>query len=357
MYPSAKGLIMIQRIDLLATLLSVALAIAFWPDIAQMRVMQGCAVACSSPELTAVADRIAAQFDDHQFVFIGSTHGSAKAHQFLLCLLSRPAFQSRATDVLVEFANPVYQELMDRYLLKLEDVPESSLRQVWFDTDGPRLWARLPQIPEFFAAVRAINERLALAKRIRVLGGCEPVQWAGVRTAEDLAKYPFKTNWAAHVITEHIAVKPDKRLLVVYGDGHIHHKGGTLMSDVEAKVNAAQLFVVGTIRDRHRGEEERVARLGDPAKPFFVAARNFPAMQSLPGDLFYADAGSLGRSVDAVIYLGPDADRDLSNSLELSEAQRAELARREAIKRDIQLRLRHRADWFRTHPNDIPNRP
>jgi hypothetical protein len=346
-----------QQTSRLTALLSVMLAIAHWPGVAQTRAMRGLGSVGSSPELTAVADRVAAQFDDHQFVFIGSTHGSAKAHQFLLCLLSRPAFQSRATDVLVEFANPVYQGLMDRYLLKLEDVPENSLRQVWFDTDGPRLWARLPQIPEFFAAVRAINERLAPARRIRVLGGCEPVQWANVRTAEDLATYPFKTNWTAHVITEHFAVKPDKRLLVVYGDGHIHHKGGTLMSDVEAKINAQRLFVIGTIGDLHRGEEERVARLGDPAKPFFVTARDFPAMQSLPKDLFYAQAGSLGRYIDAVIYLGPDADRDLSNSLELSEAQREELTRRDAIKRDIQLRLRHRADWFRTHPNDIPIRP
>jgi hypothetical protein len=346
-----------QRISPLAALLSVPLVIALWPGVAQTGAMQARGSAGSASDLAAVADRVAAQFDEHQFVFIGSTHGSAKAHQFLLRLLSRPAFQSRATDVLVEFASPVYQERMDRFLLKLEDVPESSLRRVWFETDAPRFWARLPQIPEFFAAVRAINERLEPAKRIRVLGGCEPVPWASARTAEDLANYSFKTNWAAHVITEHFAVKPEKRLLVVYGDGHIHHKGGTLMSDLEAKVNAARLFVVGTIRDRHRSEEERIARLGDPARPFFVPARSFPVMPSLPSDLFYAEAGSLGRYVDAVVYLGPDADRDLSNSLELTEAEREELTRREAIKTDVRLRLRRRADWFRTHPNDIPDRP
>jgi hypothetical protein len=86
-------------------------------------------------------------------------------------------------------------------------VPEDSLRQAWFDTDRPQLRARLPKIPEFYASVRAINIHLEPAKRIRVLGGCEPVNWAVVRTPEELAVYPFKNNWAAHVITEHFAVK------------------------------------------------------------------------------------------------------------------------------------------------------
>jgi hypothetical protein len=54
-----------------------------------------------------VADRVAAPFEDHQFVFVGSTHGGRKTHDFLLCLLSHPRFQRRVADVLVGFAGPV----------------------------------------------------------------------------------------------------------------------------------------------------------------------------------------------------------------------------------------------------------
>ena len=79
------------------------------------------------PGYAAVADSVAAQFDTHQFVFMGSTHGWKKQHDFQLCLLSRQAFQRRATDVMVEWANPVYQNLVDRYLLKLEPIPIDSL--------------------------------------------------------------------------------------------------------------------------------------------------------------------------------------------------------------------------------------
>src|SRR4026208_1960665 len=79
------------------------------------------------PGYAAVADSVAAQFDTHQFVFMGSTHGWKKQHDFQLCLLSRQAFQRRVTDVMVEWANPIYQNLVDRYLLELEPIPIDSL--------------------------------------------------------------------------------------------------------------------------------------------------------------------------------------------------------------------------------------
>src|SRR5262245_45478367 len=95
--------------------------------------------ATSRATLEAAADSVAAAFDTHQFVFIGSTHGGKKVQDFLMCLLSRPALQRRVTDVLVEWGNPVHQKLVDRYLLNLEDISIETLRPTWFDTDAPDL--------------------------------------------------------------------------------------------------------------------------------------------------------------------------------------------------------------------------
>lgn len=53
---------------------------------------------CASAAAAATADTLAAKFDDHQFIFIGSTHGDRKIEEFLMCLVTRPAFQQRATD-------------------------------------------------------------------------------------------------------------------------------------------------------------------------------------------------------------------------------------------------------------------
>lgn len=311
------------------------------------------------PGYADVADSVAAQFDTHQFVLMGSTHGWRKQHDFQLCLLSRPAFHRRATDVMVEWANPVYQNLVDRYLLSLEPIPIDSLARVWIDTDAPNLWGRLTLMPAFYEAVRAINEHLEPARRIRVIGGNEPIDWSKVQTQEDVARYPYKSNWAAHVITEHYAPAPYRKLFVIYGEGHVNRRG-TLTAEARQKVSLDQWFMVGVIRERG-AEGNLIARIGNPAQPFYAGTARLVAAPPYPRDLSIARQQPLASVMNAVVYLGPEPDRSMSHAADLTPAQQAEVTRRNLIKGDLQqlMRLRYgrRADWFPAHPNDIPPRP
>ena len=70
---------------------------------------------CSTQAAATAADALAKQFDEHQFVFIGSTHGDLKIEQFLSCLVTRPAFRERVTDVVTEWASTGQQRLIDRH--------------------------------------------------------------------------------------------------------------------------------------------------------------------------------------------------------------------------------------------------
>lgn len=318
--------------------LSVALLATAVPDVPG----DGPAPGCATAELAAVADSVTARFDRHRFVFIGSTHGGVKRHRFLLCLLARPRFQNAVTDLVVEFVSGAHQALLDRYLLALEEVPVDSLRLLALDTDYPQLFATLPQVPEFLQAVRAVNAGRASSRRLRVLGGSETVRWSRVRAPADLAPYPFKTNWTAHLLTAHLARDPGTRTLVVYGDGHIRH-GGTLTGDVEAVLDADSLYVVGTIATLGEGMRDRVAGLGDPARPLFSEA----------------GADAAGRGLDAFVYLGPSADTNLMGTLPLSAAEQRELARRERLggREAMNVRFGGRARWFAEHPRDLPADP
>ncbi|MDX1578690.1 MAG: hypothetical protein R3266_09395, partial [Gemmatimonadota bacterium] len=199
--------------------------------------------ACDTADLAEVADRLATAFDTHSFVFLGSTHGGVKRHDFLLCLLSRPAFLDAATDIVVEFASGAHQGLLDRYLIELESLSPADLRPLALDTDRPELFATLPQVPAFLEAARRVNEGLPRPDRIRVLGGNETIRWSAVGTPGDLAPFPFKTNWTAHLIIEHLASDTERGVLVVYGDGHIKRGSGTLMSSLEAELDPDRLFV------------------------------------------------------------------------------------------------------------------
>jgi hypothetical protein len=255
----------------------------------------------------------------------------------------------------------VHQVLVDRYLLRLDSVPIDSLTPVWFDTDAPQLWGRLPLMPAFYQAMRQINSQLVSAHRIRVIGGCEPIAWSAVRTRADVARYPFKNNWAAHVITEHFASDPERRLLVVYGDGHIHHNGGNLMGRLAVILDRSRLFVVGTIDAPDSADIGNLARLGDTTQPFYLRAERFPSAGPYPRRLFYVRNGSLENYVDAILYLGPAPDVDVANQRHFTEREMRVVAQRDAIKGDLrqllQLRLGNRDQWFRTHPNDLPPDP
>ena len=118
-----------------------------------------------------------------------------------------------------------------------------------------------------------------------------------------------------------------------------------------------KLYIVGRIGELRPEERPYLAAIGDPSKPFFVDARQFPTNMPWPGSLrvsYEERSERLADYIDGFVYLGPEADRDLTGTIKLSPAQERELARRGAIQSDMQrtmrARLQGRAQWFRTHP-------
>jgi len=319
---------------------------------------------CVDEATATAADSLAAKFDDHQFVFIGSTHGDAKIEEFLSCLVSRPSFTQRVTDIVEEQVSSAHQALLDRYMLALDQMPPDSLSAIWFDTDGPTLWTTLPQVRGFLETLRQVNGTLPPARRIRLVGGNEGIDWSKVTVVDDLAPYPYKTNLIPHLLVEHLAKEPANRTLVVYGDCHIHWKGNNFMRDLEAALGRAKLFVVGRINEFAPAERAFLNAVGDAEKPFFLSADRFPSNMDGPRSLRVCAGEQLGRLsdyMDAFVYLGPVADRSLVGAVPLTSAQQRELARRSSIKGDPQLTMRARFGgrdrWFAAHPNDFVPRP
>ena len=319
---------------------------------------------CANEMAAATADSLATRFEDRQFVFIGSTHGDLKIEEFLMCLVSRRAFNQRVTDIVVEWASSGHQRLIDRHVLAIDPVSVDSLARIWFDTDAPTLWTTLPQVRRFVATLREVNRTLPAAKRIRLIGGNEGIDWSKVHVAEDLAPYAYKTNLLPHLLIEHLAKTEGNRTLVVYGDCHIHYRGNNFMGDLEAALGRAKLFVVGRIGELVSGERAFLAAVGNPEQPFFVAVNRFPASTDGPASLRVCGgerSGRLADYMDGFVYLGPEPDRSLIGSVPLTAAQQRELDRRSSLtsnpQRTMRARYSGRAEWFRAHPNDLPPRP
>jgi len=192
---TASGILLMVRPILIAGSLALLLGPA-GITASQTPAVTGSANTCQTPATAQVADAVATQFDKHQFVLIHGTHGTAKIDEFLICLLSRPAFTSRATDIVAEWASCAQQPLLDRYLLTLDTVAAADLIPIWFDTDTPEMWTTLPTLRQLVVTLRHANTALPLAKRIRLVGGNEGIHWAKVQRVEDLAAYPLNARVA-----------------------------------------------------------------------------------------------------------------------------------------------------------------
>ena len=152
----------------------------------------------------------------------GTNHGDEQGHAFLLSLVSDRRAAGVFNDIVVEWGNAFYQEVIDRFI-DGEDVPEGTLRKAWENTTQPHHVWDSPLYENFFRAVRSVNQTLPKADRFRVLLGDPPLNWDDVHTKQD-------PNWRnamsqrdshpADLIRREVLAK-NRKALVVYGRMHL----------------------------------------------------------------------------------------------------------------------------------------
>jgi len=194
----------------------------------------------------AVATIIEA-FHEHPVVGLSEGHGDERSHAFLLGLIRDPRFPSVVNDIVVEFGNSRYQDVIDRFI-RGDEIPDDILRRVWQDTTIPRTIWDCPIYEQFFRAVRALNTTLPRDRRLRVLLGDPPIDWEAVRTLEDLRNARVeRSKHPADVILSEVLAKR-RRALVVYGALHLWRQnlqGANLIEHVET-ASGIKAFVVIT---------------------------------------------------------------------------------------------------------------
>lgn len=194
----------------LSCLLPAVLAVATWPAVA---------IAAPAAPLDPV-EAIVDAFDDYQIVALGEgNHGNLPGHAFRLQLLRDPRFLAQVQDIVVEFGNSRYQDVIDRYVAG-EDVPADELRRVWRDTAQANPVWDVPIYEEFFRAVRDVNAGLPAEKRLRVVLGDVPFDWSAVRTVADYNRQPQRNDLASSAIIRREVIAKGRKALVVFGDMH-----------------------------------------------------------------------------------------------------------------------------------------
>lgn len=297
---------------------------------------------------TGLADAVLAAFRQHRLVGIGeeATHGLQEHHDQLQRLLTDPRLPGLVNDIVVEFANPLYQKTIDAFVIHGQPVPDADLRLVWRDTtQSPRQTWDNPVYEQLFRRVRAINWPLPASKRIRILAGDPLIDWS---TVTDHGQIPLdqRNSYAASVICREVLSK-GRRALVCYGGDHLFHTD-LPMPSIASLVQHQTGERMYTIMDL-------VALDGDPGG-LGTRLDNYPrgtviptghswlgqldAQDALPGksdgprsNFLYCNV-PLGQLYDAGLYFGRPADLTESSpnpAIYLDPDYWAELQRRAGI--------------------------
>lgn len=276
-------------------------------------------------------------FRSHNVVALGEgAHGNEQGAAFRLALVRDPRFAEVVNDIVVECGNALYQDLMDRFIHG-EDVPETSLRQVWQNTTQPTAGCDRPIYETFFRAVREVNASVRPERQLRVLLGDPPIDWARVRgEADHFGWIEMRDTYPAELIQREVLAKR-RRVLVVYGDMHLQRKNLAGNYDMTASVahvlvsllesdSRANVFTVWTVTDANLTTiQADVASWASPSLALvrgtvlgaadftFYYPSSMPRLRIRDGkpDFKAPLASSEWRSLrmdeqfDAVLYLGP----------------------------------------------------
>jgi hypothetical protein len=254
-------------------------------------------------------------FDTYSVVAIGEFHGYAELGDLYTALVRDPAFQRTVNDIVIEFASRHNQPILDRYILQCADVPLDELRRVWRDTSKATHFWESPLYMGWLEAIRDANRKLPAAKRMRVLAGDTPIDWAKIKTHEDWVALGQSDVSFAKVVNEEVLDKKRKALLIL-GAGHLAKDGGRLkQQNTTSRIEKAHpgaigiVFVFGTIPP-HEYLPEVLKKMVDWKIPSLF----YPLKGSWLGKEPWLGRAPLDQVADGLLYVGPPGTQKLIQS-------------------------------------------
>jgi hypothetical protein len=292
---------------------------------------------------------ILAAFNKYEVVAMPEGEGWQDQGDFILTLIRTPAFPDKVNDIEVECGNSLYQPVLDRYIAG-DDVPFIEVRKVWRNTTQPACGAS-GFFEELFPLVRAVNQKLPPAKRLRVLAGDPPIDWDQVKTFQDILKFAHRNDSIASVIEKEVLSK-HRKALMLFGTMHLMHGTNSAVSIYE-KEYPNVTFVISDLAlfDMNSPDRSRsplaswpvpsIARIKGTwlgaldlgyffPPPMMINDQDCSLHNEFPKNLQKPMEGL----VDAVLYLGPQDLRlkeKMPANIALDVGYRTESLQREAL--------------------------
>jgi hypothetical protein len=290
---------------------------------------------------TAVVEHILDAWKTADLVCLGEDHDRAYDNDLRIALIRHPAFPRAVRAVVVEMANPVHQDLLDRFILDLAPMTRAELAPIWRDATNPEVWES-PLYEQLLRAVRDVNARLPRDQRVRVIGGDTKVDWSSITKPEELI--PFMNRGAN--IREIIATQvldPHLKALAIYGAGHCNRAGSGFPGELASRYGKERFWTISPLI-RKAGVEKGRKLFGFSAAPadVVIPGSRWAAMPAEDMLIPALSRFTFGQLYDAIVYHGDVPDTVAGSDMAaFRESMGPELDRRARILAEaIELRRR-----------------
>lgn len=222
------------------------------------------------PRPTAPVDPVTLIVDalkTHSIVAFSDAHGHRELDEFEFAVIRDPRIRQVVDDIVIENGNALFQSAVDAYI-NGDAVPYEQLHHAWHDTTQVQTIGPADgSIPAIYRLVRELNASAKPpSRRMRIVLGDPPVDWAAVQTAQDHRRWIEQRDiHAAEVVIREVLAKRH-HALVVYGQGHLQRRNqganyttGGLAATVASGIEAAapgQLFTLWWLTDQMAPPEE-----------------------------------------------------------------------------------------------------
>ena len=169
--------------------------------------------------VSGLADAVLQAFKTHRLVGLGEIHDLQNHGDALALQLSDPRLPGVVDDIVVEFGNALHQDTIDKFIAG-QPVADADLRRVWHNTTQSPLetWDE-PMYEQVYRTVRAANWPLPPNKRMRVLLGDPPIDWAKITTRSEFVSWERRHGpvfWAP--LVEKQVLAKGRQALLNFGD-------------------------------------------------------------------------------------------------------------------------------------------
>jgi hypothetical protein len=264
-------------------------------------------------------------------VCLGEAHDRYYDNELRIALIQHPAFPRFVQVIVLEMANPVHQDLLDRFIVDGAPMSRSEIAPIWRDATNPEVWES-PLYEQLLRAIREVNLHLPRQQRVRVIGGDSRIDWSKITRPQELLPLMNRGGNIREIIATQVLDRHLKAL-AIYGTGHCIKIGRGFPGDLVGRYSKERMWSISPVI---RGSAlTKVLGLG--TEPAYIVIGG-SQLASAPAEKLLDPefrSHTIGQLYDALVYHGDVADKIVGPDMDaFNVAMGPELHRRAKLEAD-----------------------